>query len=53
MQVVHPGRVRAFAKARGYEAKTDPLDVQVLARYGEVFREANAWEPETDPHRRS
>ena len=51
VQVVHPGRVRAFAKACGYEAKTDPLDAQVLARYGEVFPEADAWEPETDPHR--
>ncbi len=49
-QVVHPGRVRAFAKACGYEAKTDPLDAQVLARYGEVFPEADTWEPETDPH---
>ena len=24
VHVVHPGRVRAFAKACGYEAKTDP-----------------------------
>ncbi len=38
VQVVHPGRVRAFAKACGYEAKTDPLDAQALARYGEYFR---------------
>ena len=51
VQVVHPGRVRAFAKACGYEAKTDPLDAQVLARYGEVFPEADTWEPDTDPHR--
>ena len=49
--MVHPGRVRAFAKACGYEAKTDPLDAQVLSRYGEVFPEADTWEPETDPHR--
>ena len=39
VHVVHPGRVRAFAKACGYEAKTDPLDAQVLSRYGEVFPE--------------
>ena len=51
VQVVHPSRVRAFAKACGFEAKTDPLDAQVLARYGEVFPEADTWEPETDPHR--
>ena len=51
VHVVHPGRVRALAKACGYEAKTDPLDAQVLSRYGEVFPEADTWEPETDPHR--
>ena len=51
VHVVHPGRVRAFAKACGYEAKTDPLDAQVLSRYGEVFPEADRWEPETDPQR--
>ena len=51
VQVVHPGRVRAFAKACGYEAKIDQLDAPVLARYGEVFTEADTWEPETDLHR--
>ena len=51
VHVVHPGRVCAFAKACGYEAKTDPLDAQVLSRYGEVFPEADTWEPETDPQR--
>ena len=35
----------------GYEAKTDPLDARVLARYGEVVPEAETWEPGTDPHR--
>ncbi len=34
VQVAHPVRVRAFARACGYEAKTDPLDAQVLSRYG-------------------
>ncbi len=29
VQVAHPLRVRAFARACGYEAKTDPLDAQV------------------------
>ena len=33
VHVVHPGRVRAFAKACGCEAKTDPLDAQVLSRW--------------------
>ena len=35
--VVHPLRVRAFARACGYEAKTDALDAVVLSRYGEMF----------------
>ena len=39
VQVAHPLRVRAFARACGYEAKTDPLDAQVLSRYGVVFSE--------------
>ena len=50
VHVVHPGRVRAFAEARGYEAKTDPLDAQVLSRYVTVFPEPDTWEPETDLH---
>ena len=37
VQVAHPLRVRAFARACGYEAKTDALDARVLARYGQVF----------------
>ena len=35
--VAHPLRVRAFARACGYEAKTDALDAQTLSRYGEMF----------------
>ena len=35
--VAHPSRVRSFAQALGQGAKTDPLDAQVLALYGEVF----------------
>jgi transposase len=30
---VHPGRVRAFAKAEGLRAKTDKIDVELLRRY--------------------
>ena len=45
------GRVRAFARACGYEAKTDPLDAQVLSRYGVVFSESDAKQPEADPDR--
>ena len=51
VQVAHPVRVRAFARACGYEAKTDPLDAQVLSRYGVVFSESDAKQPEADPDR--
>ncbi|MDE0405123.1 MAG: IS110 family transposase [Nitrospira sp.] len=33
----HPTKVRAFARSVGQGAKTDPLDAQILAHYGEVF----------------
>ena len=49
MQVAHPVRVRAFARACGYEAKTDPLDAQVLSRYGVVFTESDTAQPKVDP----
>ena len=48
-QVAHPVRVRAFAQACGYEAKTDPKDAQVLSRYGQVFPDAD--QPELTPER--
>ena len=51
VQVAHPFRVRAFARACGYEAKTDPLDAQVLSRYGVVFSDSDAAQPEVDPDR--
>ena len=51
VQVAHPLRVRAFARACGYEAKTDPLDAQVLSRYGVVFTESDTEPPEVDPDR--
>ena len=37
VHVAHPNKVRSFARAAGYEAKTDMLDARVLSRYGEVF----------------
>lgn len=37
VSVAHANRVRAFAKAQGYLAKTDRIDALVLARFGEVF----------------
>ena len=51
VQVAHPVRVRAFARACGYEAKTDPLDAQVLSRYGVVFSESDTEQPDVDPDR--
>ena len=49
VRVANPSRVRAFAKACGYEAKTDPRDAQVLSRYGQVFPESDT--PGTEPER--
>ena len=49
VRVANPGRVRAFARACGYEAKTDPLDAQVLSRYGPVLPESET--PGTGPER--
>ena len=51
IHVAHPTRVRAFAKACGYEAKTDPRDAQVLSRYGQVFPDMKITEDEFDPER--
>jgi len=36
--LVNPGRVREFAKSTGLLAKTDQLDAQLLARFGEVIK---------------
>ena len=49
VRVAHPSRVRSFARACGYEAKTDPSDAQVLSRYGQVFPDSDT--PELEPER--
>lgn len=36
--VVSPSKVRHFAKAIGYLAKTDKIDAYVLAQYGEIIQ---------------
>lgn len=36
--VVNPGQVRAFARALGQRAKTDPIDAFVIARFAEATR---------------
>ncbi len=51
VQVAHPVRVRAFARACGYEAKTDPLDAQVLSRYGLIFSDSDTARPGSEPER--
>ena len=49
VRVAHPSRVRSFARACGYEAKTDPRDAQVLSRFGQVFPDSDT--PELGPER--
>jgi transposase len=34
--VINPRRIRDFAKGIGLDAKTDPIDAQVISRYAEV-----------------
>jgi transposase len=36
--VVNPRRVRDFAKGIGFDAKTDPIDAEVISRYGAVVQ---------------
>lgn len=36
--LVHPGRVRDFARSLGLLAKTDKLDARLLARFGEAIQ---------------
>jgi transposase len=36
--VVQPGRVRSYASSLGVRAKTDPIDAQVIARFGEATK---------------
>jgi transposase len=38
--IVNPKQIRAFATALGKRAKTDALDAQVIARFGELLRPA-------------
>lgn len=38
--IVNPRRVRDFAKSLGRDAKTDAIDAEVIARYGEVVKPA-------------
>lgn len=46
--VVHPGRVRAFAKSLGQLAKTDQLDARLLARFAATARPRQYQLPSAD-----
>ncbi|MEI6351826.1 MAG: transposase [Verrucomicrobiota bacterium] len=37
LSVLEPSRVRAFARAKGLRAKTDPIDAAVLRAFGEAL----------------
>jgi transposase len=40
LSLLQPARVRHFARAKGEQAKTDPIDADVLAAFGEAMRPA-------------
>ena len=40
LSLLQPARVRHFARAKGEQAKTDPIDAAVLAAFGEALRPA-------------
>ena len=50
-RMVHPIRMRSLARARGFEAKTDGLDAQVLSLYGHTFPMADTPRRKPDPER--
>jgi transposase len=37
VHIAHANKVRSFAKAKGYLAKTDKLDAKVIAEYGKIM----------------
>jgi transposase len=49
VSVVLPGRVRAFARAGGLRAKTDPIDARLLTAFGQAMQPAAA-APQSDAH---
>lgn len=51
VHVAHPNRVRNFANAKGYLAKTDKLDAQVLEEYGYFIDSNSLPEPLTEKER--
>ena len=51
VSLVHAARVRAFARAQGRLAKTDPIDAVVLRQFGEVFTPAPLAAPAVERER--
>ena len=49
--MVHPNRLRSFARACGYEAKTDGLDARVLSEFGHTFPLSDKQPRKPDPER--
>ena len=49
--MVHPNRLRSFARVCGYEAKTDGLDARVLSLFGHTFPMADKQRRKPDPER--
>ena len=49
--MVHPNRLRSFARASGYEAKTDGLDARVLSEFGRTFPLSDKQPRKPDPER--
>lgn len=50
--VVNPGRIRAFAKAAGRQAKTDRIDAEVIALYAKVMQPPAQIQPSADAQER-
>ena len=49
LAVVNPAQIRAFARALGKRAKTDPIDAEVIAKFAEPVRPEPRTCPGTQP----
>ena len=43
VHIAHPNRVRDYAKAKGFKAKTDKLDAMILEGYGHFIEPKNIY----------
>lgn len=51
LSVLEPSRVRAFARAKGLRAKSDPIDAAVLRAFGEAIKPAPTPAPSAQQQR--